>query len=526
MTACYLKSALTHLQDLTVVESPDIRTIGVGEATFSTLKLFFDYLGLAESEWMPPCNGTYKLAVRFQNWTGDDSHFYHPFQRYEVVDGFNLGEWWLKLLRGEIPFDGACFTTTSLCESLRSPRFFDGTVFDDKVLAYFGAAPPPNAVIAHHTVQYPYGYHFDASLLAEFLKKLALKRGVDYLADEVTEVNLSEDGFISHLVTAKHGRVDGDLFVDCSGFRGLLINGALKEPFIDFKESLPNDRAVALQVPTDPSKDGIRPYTTATALRSGWAWTIPLYNRNGCGYVYSSQHIGSDAAEEEMRAFLGPRSEGCAANHIKMRIGRHRNSWVKNCVAIGLASGFVEPLESTGIFFIQHAMEELVNHFPADQRTSEGQLLSYNRTINDCIDGIREFLTVHYRASARADTPYWRDTKLVKAPDSLEERLKIWRSRLPGVRNIYQPFHGFEAYSYSVILLGMGYLPETYLPSLEYRDEPGAREMFHAVRAKAERLAQTLPSHYEYLRHLRTSGDSHMIGERVLETGRERAAST
>lgn len=505
MTACYLKSALTHLQDLTVIESPNVPTVGVGEATFSTLKLFFDYLGLAEQDWMPPCNGTYKLAVRFQNWTGNDGHFYHPFERYEVVDGFNLGEWWLKLLRGECPFDAACFTTAKLCEHSRSPRFLDGTVFDDRVAAYFGTVPPPNAVIAHHTVQYPYGYHFDASLLAGFLKELARKRGVGYISDDVTQVKLGDDGSISHLVTRNHSRVEGDLFIDCTGFRGLLINQALREPFIDFKEELPNDSAVAIQVPTDPGNEGIRPYTTATALSSGWAWTIPLYNRNGCGYVYCSEYINSEQAEAELRSFLGPGSEARAANHIKMRIGRNRNSWVKNCVAIGLSSGFVEPLESTGIFFIQHAIEELVRHFPEGRMTTEGQLLSYNRTVNDCIDGIREFLSLHYRASHRSDTRYWRDMKRLNGSDSTEERLKIWRSRLPGARNIYQPFHGFEAYSYSVILLGLGYQPETYLPSLDSRDEAGARAMFRSIRDRGDRLVRTLPSHYEYLRHMRTA---------------------
>lgn len=505
MTASYLKTAFHSLHDITLIESSNISTIGVGEATFSTLKLFFDHLGLKESEWMPPCNGTYKLAIRFQNWGKRPGHFYHPFQRYEVVDGFNLAEWWLKLLRGDQPFDIACFTIPSLCENLKSPRFFDGRVFDDTVAAYFGADRPPNTQITQHTVQYPYGYHFDAALLAQFLKKFALERGVRQLIDDVAEVRLRDDGSISHLVTKDHGHVEGDLYIDCTGFRGLLINQALKEPFISFNETLPNDSAVAIQVPTNASVDGIAPYTMATALSSGWAWTIPLYNRNGCGYVYSSRYIDKEAAEAEFRKFLGPRAESCPANHINMRIGRNRNSWVKNCVAIGLSSGFVEPLESTGLFFIQHGIEELVNHFPTQPEVSEGQLLSYNRVINDGIDGIREFLAVHYRASERTDTPYWRDAKLRKVPESLEERLKIWRSRLPTMRNIYQPYHGFEAYSYSVMLLGLNYQPETYHPLLDLRDEARARTAFRSIQEKAARLVQELPSQYDYLQHMRAT---------------------
>ena len=503
MTASYLKKSLTNVRDITVIESANIPTIGVGEATFSTLKLFFDHLGLVEDEWMPPTNGTYKLAIRFQNWTKRPGHFYHPFQRYEMVDGFNLGEWWLKKMRETQPFDIACFTIPGMCENRKSPRFLDGTVFDERVSDYFGVDQPPNTEINNHTVQYPYGYHFDAALLARFLTNYAKKRGVRQILDDVAEVKLAEDGSISHLVTKDHGNIQADLYIDCTGFRGLLLNQALKEPFISFSEMLPNDSAVAIQVPTDPPVEGIAPYTTATAMNAGWAWTIPLFNRNGCGYVYSSSHLDKDDAETEFREFLGPRSLGSPANHIKMRIGRHRNSWVKNCVAIGLSSGFVEPLESTGLFFIQHGIEELANHFPSSPKIDEGIRLSYNRLINDAIDGIREFLCVHYRASERVDTQYWRDTKHLKVPDSLEERLKIWRSRLPAARNIYQPYHGFEAYSYSCILLGMNYQPESYHPLLDSRDEARANAVFRSVRQKSAQLVRSLPTQYDYLQHRR-----------------------
>jgi tryptophan 6-halogenase len=506
MTASYLKSALINLRDVTLIESSHIGTIGVGEATFSTFKLFLDHLGLAEHEWMPFCNGTYKLAIRFQDWTQERIHFYHPFERMEIIDGFNLGEWWLKLQRGVTPFNAACFISTSLCENSRSPRFLDDTIFDDRLSAYFGANHIPNTMIATHSVQYPYGYHFDASMMAEYLKTFAMKCGVKRIVDDVVTVELRPDGSIAHVVTKDHGRIDADLYVDCTGFRGLLINQALKEPFLGFNESLPNDSAVVIRVPTNPAEEGIPPYTTATAMSSGWTWTIPLLDRNSYGYVYCSRYIDRDEAEAELRALLGTKSEGHRANHINMRIGRNRNSWVKNCVAIGLSSAFVEPLESTGIFFIQHALEELVNHFPTPGRVDEGQLLSYNRTINDCIDGIREFLLIHYRASDRSDTPYWRDTKLLKATNSLEERFRIWRSRLPGIRNIYQPFHGFEAYSYAVILLGLKYQPDAHLPTLDLRHEAGARAMFDSIRKKAERLSRTLPSHYAYLQHMRSNG--------------------
>lgn len=502
MTAAYLRRALPLLKSITLIESDNVKRIGVGEASFSTLKLFFDFLGLQEIDWMPACSATYKLAIKYLNWTARPGYFYHPFQRYEVVSGFNAAEWWLKLRRQE-PFDRACYTIPKMCDAYRSPRYLDGTVFDERVRAFFdNNARVPNSVIAHHSVQYPYGYHFDALLLADYLKDYAVDRGVRRIVDDVRTVVRAEDGSISHLETANHGQVKGDLFVDCTGFRALLLGQTLQEPFISFRESLPNDRAVAIQVPSNGERDGIPPYTQAAALRAGWAWTIPLYTRNGCGYVYASDFATPDEAERELREFLGPSAAQAPSSHITMRVGRSRNAWVKNCVGIGLAGGFVEPLESTGIFFIQHAIEELVNHFPAHGRADEGQLVSYNKVIAECVDGVREFLVMHYCATDRADTDYWRATRSLQLPEALEERMKIFSARLPGLRNIYQPFHGFEAYSWSVILLGMNRAPRSYLASLDNLDAAPAEAMFEDIKRRSDQLVQTLPTHHEYLKAL------------------------
>src|SRR3954471_8372740 len=202
MTAAYLSKALEKVDTITVVESKSIRTIGVGEATFSTIKLFFDFLGLQESEWMPSCNAAYKLAIRFNNWRSEGGHFYHPFQRYETVDGFNVAEWWLKLKRGEEPFDYSCFTIPALCDNKRSPRYLDGRVFDDKVQTFFEEEQTQRKnVLSEHKVQYPYAYHFDAHLLAEYLKDYAMARGVRQILDDVVSVNLTEDGSIASIET-------------------------------------------------------------------------------------------------------------------------------------------------------------------------------------------------------------------------------------------------------------------------------------------------------------------------------------
>lgn len=504
MTASYLKKALDASAEITVVESATIKSIGVGEATFSTIKLFFDWLDLDESEWMPACNAAYKLAIKFVDWTARRGHFYHPFQRYEVVDGMNLGEWWLKLKSGDgEAFDYSCFSVPALCDHQRSPRYLDGRVFDDHVQsAYSAEHRARKGVLADHQLQYPYAYHFDAGLLADFLEQWAKARGVRQVVDDVVEVKLRDNGDIDSVVTRDHGAVAGDLFVDCTGFRGLLINQALGEPFIPFSKSLLCDSAIALQIPVDIKADGMDPYTQATALGSGWVWRIPLYGRIGTGYVYSSAFATADQAEAEYRAYLGPAADGLKANRIKMRIGRCRNSWVRNCVAIGLASGFVEPLESTGIFFIQHGIEELVSHLhtPPD----EEMVRSYNRAVAECIDGVMEFLVLHYRASDRRDTPFWKATETdIEVPDRLAERMKLWRRRLPNRRNINPSYHGFESYSYSVMLMGLSGPLESSLPVLDMISSRKALAVFDRLRARTQHLVATLPSQYEYLTHVR-----------------------
>jgi tryptophan halogenase len=503
MTAAYLSKALERDATITLVESSNITTIGVGEATFSTIKVFFDYLGLNEADWMPSCNATYKMAIRFAGWNKEGRHFYHPFQRYEVVNGFHIAEWWLKLKRNDEPFDYACFTVPLLCDSQRAPRFLDGTPYDEGARHLFTAEyMAKGKTLSDLRDQYPYGYHFDASLLARFMRDYATERGVTQVVDDVVDVALAEDGSIKHIVTRERGPIAADLFIDCTGFRGVLINKALGEPFISFSDALLCDSAIAMQIPVDIKKHGINPYTTATALSSGWVWDIPLYGRVGTGYVYSRAFQSRAQAEQEFREHLGPRAGDRPASHIDMRIGRNRRSWVKNCVAIGLSSGFVEPLESTGIFFIQHGIEELVAHFPGAM-IEEEHVRSYNTVIANCIDGIRDFLTLHYFASSRVDTSFWKATKHeIKLNEMLHERFSLWRKRLPNARNIHMKYHGFESYSYSAMLLGLGCRPERHLPILDHMDDEKAGAVFGAIRDKAARLSAALPSQYDYLTHV------------------------
>ncbi|WP_024873936.1 tryptophan halogenase family protein [Saccharomonospora piscinae] len=498
MTATYLQAAFGDRVSITLVESRRVATIGVGEATFSTIRHFFDYLGLAEEEWMPSCNASYKLAIRFENWREPGHVFYHPFERPRLVDGFPLTEWWLKL--GRDPFDRECLVLPALCENLRAPKHFDGDLFERSL--HDGGDTKRRSTMAQQETQFPYAYHFDAALLAEFLAEFGTQRGIRRVLDDVREVTQDERGWISHLVTAEHGEIAGDLFVDCTGFRGMLINDLLGEPFESYRDFLPNNRAVALRVPADMERDGIKPYTTATAQDSGWIWTIPLFHRIGTGYVYADDYCSPEEAERTLREFVGPAAEDAEANHIRMRIGRNRNSWVRNCVAIGLASGFVEPLESTGIFFIQHGVEQLVRHFP-DENWDPTRITAYNTAVARCLDGVRDFLTLHYRGTARADTPYWKATKERVLPDTLAERLDLWSAQLPDPGTVYPYYHGFEPYSYHLMLLGLGgQAPRRHRPALDLVPDGAARQELHRVRAQSEELVNALPSQYDYLARL------------------------
>jgi tryptophan halogenase len=300
-------------------------------------------------------------------------------------------------------------------------------------------------------------------------------------------------------VTAReHGNLTADLYVDCTGFRGLLINGALEEPFLSFQDSLPNDRAVALRVPVDAGAAGIPPYTTATAVEAGWIWTIPLFDRIGTGYVYAADYCTPDRAEQLLREFVGPGAADVPAQHIRMRIGRNRNSWVDNCVAIGLSSGFVEPLESTGIFLIHHGVEQLVRHWP-DQHWDDRLRRSYNRQVARCLDGVRDFLVFHFYGAGRADNEYWRDAKRRHLPDGVADRVEQWRTQLPDCENTYPYYHGFEPYSHTCMLLGLGGIGTTPRPALQLMDATAAQKALDSIRTRARDLVQTLPSHLEYL---------------------------
>lgn len=400
MTACLFAKHWPQHQ-VTVVESPDIGIIGVGEGSTPQLKAFFETLGVTESEWMPQCNATYKAGISFHGWSerpGFESYF-HPF--HTQLDSFSEPQFTFH---------------TRARRTGRDVWAHPDRFFLPARLAAGRLAPVP---AENFPFEIGYGYHFDAVLVGQFLRGHATRNlGVRHLERTIREVLLDTEGNVQALQTADDELIQGDFFVDCSGFRGAIIQKALAEPFQPFAENLFNDCAVAMPTPND---DGdIRSETQATALSAGWAWNIPLTSRVGNGYVYSSHYIDADAAETELRAHLGMLDSDVAARHLQMNVGRVERSWVKNCLAVGLSQGFIEPLEATALHIVQATVEGFIDAFERGGQTSEYAAI-FNETISRRYDGIRDYIVAHYRVNQRTDSDYWRDNA---ANNNLSDNLK------------------------------------------------------------------------------------------------------
>jgi tryptophan halogenase len=498
MTAAYLAKALHGTVKITLIESAQIKKIGVGEATVPNLqRVFFDFLEIPEEEWMPHVNGSFKMGIKYIDWArnptpGAPRHFYHFFGGIPTCEGIPLQQYWLRKVKAgdDLSFDYSCYADGWLADAKKCPRDLDGS---------------------RHMY---YAWHFDAHLVADYLKRWATSRGVHHVYADIDQVNLnSANGFIDSVRTTAGAVYAADLFVDCSGFRSLLMNQALKEPFLDSSEHLLCDSAVASAVPHDDDTHGVEPFTSAIAMKYGWTWKIPMKGRFGSGYVFSSKFTTREQATEEFRELWGL-PEHQPLNQIKFRTGRNRRSWVKNCVGIGLSSCFLEPLESSGIYFIYAAIYQLVKHFP--DRGFDSRLADrFNTAIADMFDNTRDFVQCHYLLTQRDDTEFWRANQHeLKTSDALLELLETYKAGLPvsvvvadaGVAHYYNDFdYEFRNFwpnsSYYCILTGMGVLPERVCPLLEHRPEAieKAEEMFAEIKRRVNRLLLTLPSTSEYL---------------------------
>jgi tryptophan 6-halogenase len=442
MTALILaRSLMEQGVEITLVESPTVGIIGVGEGSTPWLRGFFDSLNIEEAEWMPECHATYKNGITFDGWStkpGRASYF-HPFA--SMLDNLTMTQF--------VQNTDARIRGADVCAD--PDRFFIASRLARKHLA-----PKP---AEHFPFDIWHGYHFDAVLLGQFLHKKALQRGVRYQTAHVTHANLDEHGAIASVSTREGTTLAADLFVDCTGFAGLLIDKALKTPFISFAENLFNDSAVAMPTPigaTIPSE------TVSTAMKHGWAWKIPLTQRFGNGYVYSSQFCSADQAETELRERLGLLDSDTPARHLKMRIGRVTKHWNKNCLAVGLSQGFIEPLEATALLFIQQTASAFVD-FLEKGDLSESAQARFNTQVNEHFEGTRDYIVTHYKTNSRTDTEYWRaNAANLNLSEPLKQLLNLWMSGnsiAPMVRK-QALGRGYPVFSWYSIMAGMGIFPD------------------------------------------------------------------
>jgi 2-polyprenyl-6-methoxyphenol hydroxylase-like FAD-dependent oxidoreductase len=472
MTALILaRSLIEQGAEITLVESPTVGIIGVGEGSTPWLRGFFDSLGIEESEWMPECHATYKCGITFDGWStkpGCGSYF-HPFG--SMLDNLTMTQF--------VSNTDARIRGADVCAD--PDRYFIAARLAAKNLA-----PKPGE---HFPFDIWHGYHFDAVLLGQFLHKKALQRGVRYQTAHVTQANLNEQGAIASVSTQEGTTIGADLFVDCTGFAGLLINQALKTPFISFAENLFNDAAVAMPTPIG---DTVPSETVSTAMKHGWAWKIPLTQRFGNGYVYSSQFCSADEAETELRERLGLLDSQVSARHLKMRIGRVTQHWNKNCLAVGLSQGFIEPLEATALLFIQQTATAFVDCLEQGDLSDAAQA-RFNARVNEHFEGTRDYIVTHYKTNSRSDTEYWRANAANRnLSEPLKELLNLWMSGnsiAPTVRK-QTLGRGYPVFSWYSIMAGMGIFPDS-----KDLHPPTAQEVTYGV-AEIDNLLERSAANY------------------------------
>lgn len=457
-----------------LVESEDIGTIGVGEATVPVIRALNGLLGIDERDFLAHTQATFKLGIEFRDWAHLGSSHFHFFGDFgDVIEGIPPHHHWLKLrqIGDPTPLGEYCFPY---------------------VLGKLGRFAPPASDPRSPAASYRYAYHLDAGLYARYLHAIAQRGGVRRTEGKVADVRLrGEDGFIESLVLADGRRIEGDFFIDASGFRGLLIDGALGVGYEDWSQWLPCDRAVAMAC---ESSGELMPFTVSSARPAGWQWRIPLQHRVGNGHVYCSSFTDDETAEGLLRSSL----DGAAASEprlIKFTAGTRTHPWSRNCLAIGLSAGFLEPLESSGLQLIQNAAARLIDFFP-DRGFDPRLIAEYNRVARNELERIRDFLILHYCLTAREDTPFWRYCRSMTLPESLRQKIDVWRGA--GRVALYTE-ESYQEPSWVSIFLGENLYPDRYDPFVDNIEVTRLRQGMLQRKNAIRRLAESLPTHAQYV---------------------------
>lgn len=475
MSAAGLAKMLGPLVSVELVESDHIGIVGVGEATLPHIRGFAERLGIDEASFMKATHATYKLGIDFRDFGRIGESYVHPFGSFgEEVAGVPFHHYWLELQR------------QGRADAIGS--------YSLGVMAALGRKFRPPAQDASLASTYGYAYQFDATLFGPFMREFGLKVGVKRTEGLVTDVERDAQSGDVVALTLKDGRrLEGDLFVDCSGFRSLLLGGALEEPWEDWAHWLPCDRAAAM--PCAHVEHEIEPYTRATAMPAGWRWRIPLQHRIGNGYVFASEFIGEDEACATIRA--AAEGEVLAEPRVlRFRAGRRRNSWSHNVVAVGLASGFLEPLESTSIYLAQMAITYLIEQFPLTGRVDPRDRAEFNRLVDMEYDRIRDFLILHYHATTRDDSPFWDHVRTMQVPDSLAGKIALWRD----AARIEKYSDGlFYDASWIAVYLGQGLMPQRHDARAALPDPAAVQRALAGLQQAIGSEVAAMPGHRAFL---------------------------
>ncbi|KKO46312.1 tryptophan halogenase [Arsukibacterium ikkense] len=486
LTACHLARQLQCQQpgsvQVTLLESSDIPTIGVGEGTVPAIRQSLQYLGISETDFIRECDATFKQGIKFVGWrqavSGLPHHYYHPFD-YPEQQSVALTPYYL-LNPGTDSFANRLTIQGRVCDAGLAPKTISHCEYDGLC---------------------NYAYHLDAAKFAAFLTRHATEKlGVKHVKANVRAVRQHADGSLASVLTDTAGDISADFFVDCTGFRSLLLGETLQVPFISKNDILLADQAVAMQIPYAEPDSPIPSYTLATAQAAGWIWDIGLSKRRGTGYVYSSQFADADTAERTLRQYLGPAAAALPCRHIPMQVGYRQSFWQKNCVAIGLSQGFVEPLEATGLLVYDAAARYLAELLPLDTRLLPAAAAQFDQHVHYAWDRVIDFIKLHYVLSDRRDSLFWQANRLPETiPASLQAKLSRWQQQLPSQYDFASRFEIFNLDNYLYVLYGMDFTTDLTLRRSCYPEHAVAERHFSQIRQQACQAVQQLPAHRQLL---------------------------
>lgn len=511
MTAALLATKFPNFE-IALVESPDVPIIGVGESTLGTINAYLAHIGLKDEEWMAYCNATHKLSIKFRDFYKKGEEFYYPFGDKDVKNTINgLHDWYMKkVLHPETPINDFCDSFYSIM-----PLIYKNKICDNKTQKLEGFIFENDAA-----------YHMDATLFGEFLKeKVCIPKGVVYIQEHITNIKLDKDKYIEHIELANGDLIEADLYIDCTGFKSLLLGKTMQTHFRSFHEFLPNNRAWVTHVPYTDKEVEMENVTNCTAINNGWVWNIPLYNRIGSGYVFSSKFISEEDALQEYKDYLNSdkmkipnpnRTDDLDFRMIEIKNGCHDFCWVKNVVGVGLSYAFIEPLESTGLFSVQEILVLLCETLENEQ-INKIHIDNFNYLANATMESFKNFVAYHYTLSSRRDTPYWQhvtqninmdsrmlDPMLTELPTVVSNyagrllRIHELGHDMGGVPDIFVGMHTMPInritleHHKNMTRMQRGKEAEVYLGTTQ--------NYWNQKKSNAERIANNCPSHYQYLK--------------------------